>query len=153
MHTGDSQRAVCRSALSRLESAGRSVDFALVDGDHTAAGVWAMADRGVRKTKGFLLLSSTVGARAEAERAPRRRGSAELWRGVSEAVILLHDTANEEVREGLEAIDFSAWPKVAAVDLDFVPGYLVRVEAKIMREFHVHEIEGGWSDERAGESV
>lgn len=106
VHTGDSH-VLLPEALSRLESAGRSVDFALVDGDHTAAGV--------RRDVEDLLSSGAV----------------------SEAVILLHDTANEEVREGLEAIDFSAWPKVAAVDLDFVPGYLVRVEA-----FH-HEIWGG----------
>jgi hypothetical protein len=106
VHTGDSH-VLLPEALNRLESAGRGVDFALVDGDHTAAGV--------RRDVEDLLASGAV----------------------SESVILLHDTANEEVREGLEAIDFSAWPKVAAVDLDFIPGYLVRVEA-----FH-QEIWGG----------
>jgi Methyltransferase domain len=106
VHTGDSH-ALLPEVLSQLESAGRNVDFALVDGDHTAAGV--------RRDVEDLLSSGAV----------------------TESVILLHDTANEEVREGLEAIDYSAWPRVTAVDLDFVPGYLVRVEA-----FH-QEIWGG----------
>jgi hypothetical protein len=56
---------------------------------------------------------------------------------VSQTVILLHDTANEAVRAGIEAVDLSHRPDVLAVDLDFVPGYLVKAD-----RFH-HEIWGG----------
>lgn len=44
---------------------------------------------------------------------------------------------NEIVREGLEAAALDTRPNVVYVDLDFVPGYLVRAEP-----FH-HEAWGG----------
>ena len=46
---------------------------------------------------------------------------------VSNSVLLIHDTANEEVRRGLDAIHFEAFPKVAYVDLDFVPGHVCQM--------------------------
>jgi len=89
LHAGDSHELLPR-LLAELQSAGRNVDFVLVDGDHTAAGV--------RRDVLHLL------------------GSAAVQR----SVILMHDTANEQVRAGLAGIDFTAWPKVRHVDLAFV---------------------------------
>ena len=106
VHTGDSHELL-RVTLQRFADEERNVDFALVDGDHTAEGV----QRDVEDLLGSDAVSMTV--------------------------ILLHDTANEEVRAGLDAVDYASSPKVKAVDLDFVPGYLVKTAA-----FH-NEIWGG----------
>lgn len=89
LHRGDSHDLLPR-LLRRLEQEGRSVDFALVDGDHSAAGV---------RRDLHDLLSSTA---------------------VQQTVILLHDTGNEEVRAGLVDFDFDGFGKVAYVDLSFV---------------------------------
>jgi hypothetical protein len=83
-------------ALEQLERSGARVGFVLVDGDHTSAGV----QRDVED-----LLASPA---------------------ISESLIMLHDTANPEVRSGLDAIDFSAWGKLTWVDLDWVPGFVFR---------------------------
>jgi hypothetical protein len=93
--------------LGRFSAAGINVDFVLVDGDHTADGV----KRDIED-----LLSSPA---------------------ISRTVILIHDSANEIVRAGLEAVDYDSHEKVRSVDLDFVPGYLVKAET-----FH-HDIWGG----------
>lgn len=93
LHTGDSHELL-PAFLAELAQAGRGVDFALVDGDHSP--------EGVRRDLEDLLDSSA------------------LTRGV----ILIHDTANERVRRGVESVRFSAWPKVTHVDLDWVPGRL-----------------------------
>jgi hypothetical protein len=45
---------------------------------------------------------------------------------IGRTIILAHDTMNDQVRAGLEAIDYRAIPKVAYVDLDFVPGIVFR---------------------------
>lgn len=86
--------ALLPDLLRRLVAAGQEVGFVLVDGDHTAAGV----ERDVRD----LLASDAI-----------RR-----------TVILIHDTLNDEVRAGLERVDYHAEPKVAYADLDFVGGHL-----------------------------
>lgn len=92
-HTGDSH-VLLPAFLERFAAAGRSVDFALVDGDHSADGVRCdVAD----------LLGSAAVART---------------------AIVVHDTANEEVRSGLEALALADHHSVAYVDLDFVPGHL-----------------------------
>ena len=70
------------------------MDFIVVDGDHSAAGV--------RQDIEDLLNS----------------------RAVARSVILIHDTANEIVRQGLDAVRYAAWPKVAYVELDWIPGRL-----------------------------
>ena len=70
------------------------MDFALVDGDHTA--------EGVRRDIEALLSSAAVGR----------------------CVILIHDTANEIVRDGLESVDYGKHPKIVRRDLDFVAGHL-----------------------------
>jgi hypothetical protein len=80
--------------LSELEHAGRNVDLVIVDGDHTPAGV--------RRDVEDLLDSPAV----------------------ANTVLLIHDTGNERVRSGLDAVPFAAWPKVAHVELDWVPGRL-----------------------------
>lgn len=78
--------------LAELVEAGRNVEFVLVDGDHSADGV--------RRDAEDLLASEAVG----------------------QTVILFHDTANEEVRAGIDAVDFDAHAKVAHVEPDFVAG-------------------------------
>jgi Methyltransferase domain len=80
--------------LKELERDHVNVDFALVDGDHAA--------EGVRRDMETLLSSPAVGR----------------------CVILIHDTANEIVREGLERVDYARHPKIMRRDLDFVAGHL-----------------------------
>jgi hypothetical protein len=91
-HTGDSH-VLLPAFLARLAEAGRLVDFALVDGDHTADGV--------RRDVQDLLASPAV-----------RR-----------TVIVAHDSANEDVRAGLLEARLEDDPCVAHVDLDFVAGH------------------------------
>ena len=92
-HPGDSH-VLLPAFLERLAAAGRTVDFALVDGDHTA--------EGVRRDVEDLLASPAV-----------RR-----------TVIVAHDAGNEDVRAGLLATGFQDHPAVAFADLDFVTGHL-----------------------------
>ena len=82
--------------LGQLAEAGINVDFALVDGDHFADGV--------------------------------KRDIEDLLRSpaISRTLIVLHDTANQEVRAGLDAIDYQSWSKLVWVDLDWVPGFMFR---------------------------
>jgi hypothetical protein len=93
--------------LGRLADAGRNVDFVLIDGDR--------AGSGVRQDVEGLLNSLAV----------------------AKTVILIHSTATDTVRTGLDAVHFGAWPKVAYVDLDFVPGRLCR------EQHRRHEPRGG----------
>jgi Methyltransferase domain len=92
LHTGDSHELL-PELLATLDGEGVNVDFALVDGDHTAAGV----ELDIRQ----LLDSPAVGR----------------------TVIVMHDSMNEEVRRGMDAVDYDAWPKVRFVHLDAVAGY------------------------------
>jgi hypothetical protein len=80
--------------LASLAEQDSNVDFAIVDGDH--------APEGVRQDIEDLLDSPAV----------------------ARTVILIHDTANEGVRRGVDAVRFAAWPKVAHVELDWIPGQL-----------------------------
>jgi Methyltransferase domain len=80
--------------LAGLAAEGRNVDFVIVDGDHSA--------EGVRRDIEDLLNSPAVGR----------------------SVILIHDIANERVRAGVDAVHYAAWPKVAHVELDWIPGQL-----------------------------
>ncbi len=81
--------------LGDLAAGGRHVDFALIDGDHSY--------EGVRR-------DATAVVDSDACR---------------QTVIVFHDTANAEVRAGLESLDLAAHDKVALCIWDFVPGYLV----------------------------
>jgi hypothetical protein len=80
--------------LAGFAEQSRNVDFVMVDGDHSPEGVRQDIED---------LLDSTAVARS---------------------IILIHDAANERVRQGIEAVRFAAWPKVAHVELDWIPGQL-----------------------------
>jgi hypothetical protein len=80
--------------LERLAAAGEKVDFVMVDGDHSADGA--------RQDVEDLLASPAI----------------------ANTVILAHDSLNQEVRRGLEAVPYAETAKVAHVDLDFVAGYV-----------------------------
>jgi hypothetical protein len=94
-HIGDSHDLL-PPFLTDLARRGESIDFAFVDGDHSAGGV--------RRDVLDLLESSCM----------------------HHGVILLHDTLNADVRTGLEQIDFSAFDSVCFVDLDLVSGRVMR---------------------------
>jgi Methyltransferase domain len=83
-----------KELLEQLAEAGENVDFVLVDGDHSADG----AEQDLRD-----LLASDA---------------------IKHSVIILHDTLNDEVREGFERVDLGAIDKVAHSDIDFVGGHL-----------------------------
>jgi Methyltransferase domain len=85
--------------LAQLAQEKRNVDFVLVDGDHST--------EGVRRDMEDLLDSPAIGR----------------------TVIVAHDTANEVVRAGLDAVVYEAYPKVAYVELDFVAGYVFDEES------------------------
>lgn len=97
LHPGDSH-VLLPELLDRLAREGRNVDFVLVDGDHSAAGV----QRDIED-----LLDSDA---------------------IRQTLILIHDINNEEVRRGVDAVRYRAWRKVAYVDLDFIAGYMFREE-------------------------
>jgi cephalosporin hydroxylase len=82
--------------LADLGREDRHVDFALVDGAHTREAV---------RADGAALLAADA---------------------CRQTVIVFHDSANADVRAGLEDLDLSAHPKVALALLDCVPGYLVQ---------------------------
>lgn len=93
--------------LERFAEESRNVDFVLVDGDHSADGVRRDLDD---------LLSSPA---------------------VADTVILVYNVTNEQVRSGVDAVRYAAYPKVAHVNLDFVPGYMSREPERR------HELRGG----------
>ncbi len=94
IHIGDSS-VTLPEVLAGFAAAGRDVDFALVDGDHTFEGV---------QRDLLALLASDACA---------------------QTVIAIHDTANDTVRAGIDALDLPHHPKVVLCMLDFVPGYMV----------------------------
>jgi hypothetical protein len=96
-HTGDSH-VLLPDVLQTFARAGRSIDFVLVDGDHSADGV--------RRDIHDLLSCAAV----------------------ANTVSVLHDTLNEVVRSGIESVDLTQRPKVRLGELDLVPGYLARRE-------------------------
>jgi hypothetical protein len=95
LHTGPSQQ-ILPELLAGFADAGRAVDFALVDGDHSYDGV--------AKDLRVLLQSSTT-----------RR-----------SVIFVHDSMNAEVRAGIESVGLDDYEKIVYYELDFVPGYIYR---------------------------
>jgi hypothetical protein len=94
-HTGPSQQLLPK-LLTEFADSERSVEFALVDGDHSF--------EGVANDLRMLLQSSTT-----------RR-----------SVILVHDSMNEEIRQGIESVGLDDYQKVVYYELDFVPGYIYR---------------------------
>jgi hypothetical protein len=95
LHVGDSHELL-PELLGQFASEGRTVDFVLVDGDHSRAGV--------RQDLMHLLSSPAV----------------------SRTVIVSHDTFNPEVRAGITDVDFAGHPAVALVELDMTCGYIAR---------------------------
>ena len=93
LHTGPSAELV-PSLLRSFAQAGRNLDFALVDGDHSFEGA--------------------VGDIEALLRSPATRRS----------VILIHDSMNAEVRAGIESLGLEGYEKVVYHELDFVPGYI-----------------------------
>lgn len=96
-HTGDSHQLV-NDYMAQAAADGRSIDFVLIDGDHSADGV--------RQD-----IVDVLGSDA-----------------VTRAVIVLHDTFNPEVRTGIAAARVAEHKKVALFEPDLVPGYLARRE-------------------------
>lgn len=97
IHTGDSHQLV-NHYLAQAAADERSIDFVLIDGDHSADGV--------RQD-----IVDVLGSDA-----------------VSRAVIVLHDTFNPDVREGIDAAQLAEHQKVALFEPDLVLGYLARRE-------------------------
>jgi hypothetical protein len=97
-HKGDS-KVVVPELLASFAAAGRNLDFALVDGDHSAEGVSADLDA---------LLGSPAVART---------------------LILIHDSFDPEVRTGIESVLLPGQLKVAGFDLDFIPGRVAKAGA------------------------
>ena len=97
LHIGDS-RGLLPALLSDLAEQDRAVDFALVDGDHSADGVRADLRN---------LLESPAVART---------------------VIVCHDTMNEETRSGISSANLGEFEKVRLVELDLLTGYMGRLE-------------------------
>lgn len=91
--------AVLPELLAALSADGRNVDFALVDGDHSEAGA--------RNDLQALLDSPAVGR----------------------TLILLHDSFDADVRQGIRSVGLAEHPKVAGFDLDFVPGRVGKLGA------------------------
>jgi hypothetical protein len=82
-------------ALARFEQLGLPLEYALIDADHSAAGV--------RRDLDLVL-----------EYRPRRP-----------MVILAHDSGNENCRKGILAANWNANPHVHFVQCDFVPGQII----------------------------
>jgi hypothetical protein len=95
LHTGPSAQLL-PALLESFAAAGRTVDFALVDGDHSFEGVAADLRA---------LLASPAARRT---------------------VILVHDSMNAEVRAGIESVGLDDCRHVVYYEPDFVTGYVYR---------------------------
>lgn len=89
--SGDS-RHLLPDLITELNRQGRSVDFVLIDGEH-----------------------STEGVRRDIEAVLGLQPQQEL-------LILLHDSFNPRCREGMRKADWAKSPFVRQVELDFIPG-------------------------------
>jgi hypothetical protein len=98
LHTGPSGR-ILPPLLDGFHAAGRTLDFALVDGDHSFEGV-------IGDLRGLLDSPCTT-----------------------RSVILVHDSMNEEIRAGIESSGLQDYEKVVYYEPDFVPGYIYDVGA------------------------
>lgn len=87
-------RETLPAVLEEMAAAKRIVDFALVDGDHTREGVRFDLDTVVHSP------------------------------AVDYALVVLHDTMNEEVRRGILDVGLERVPRVVYANLDLVPGFL-----------------------------
>lgn len=94
-HTGASADLL-PPLLASFAEAGKPLDFALLDGDHSYEGIRADLTA---------LLDSPVTARS---------------------VMLVHDTMNAEVRAGLESLALEDYEKLVYHEPEFLPGYMFR---------------------------
>jgi len=92
--TGPSQ-IIMPTLLQELDSVGMPVEFVLIDGDHSAAGVKRDID---------IML----------DYVPKRP-----------LIIMMHDGFNPECRRGMMEADWQKSPYVHYVDLDFIPGRVI----------------------------
>ena len=92
LHTGSSAELL-PGLLESFADAGRTLDFVLVDGDHSFEGV-----------------ASDLRALLGSPASPR-------------TVILVHDSTNPEVRAGIESVAFDDYDKVVLHEVDFLHGY------------------------------
>jgi len=95
LHLGPSAQ-ILPPLLAGFSAAGRTLDFALVDGDHSFDGV-------AGDLRALLVSPCTL-----------------------RSVILVHDTMNPEIRAGIEHVGLDSYEKVVYYELDFVPGYIYR---------------------------
>ena len=86
--------------LDRLQASGESVDFVLIDADHTAAGV-----------------------RGDIESVLRYRPAKRPL------YLVMHDSFNPECRRGMKEANWEANPHVHTVEIDFVVGMMVGADA------------------------
>lgn len=92
--TGPSQ-IIMPTLLNELDSAGMPVEFVLIDGDHSAAGVKRDID---------IMLNYV----------PKKP-----------LIIMMHDGFNPECRHGMLEADWQKSPYVHYIDLDFIPGRVI----------------------------
>jgi hypothetical protein len=81
--------------IDEINRSPREVNFILVDGAHDTEGVHA----DLMNCLAYI---------------PKRRPT----------IIVMHDSANPDVRRGIDKVDWNLFPHVHMVDLDFVPGML-----------------------------
>jgi glycosyltransferase involved in cell wall biosynthesis len=92
--TGLSQ-VILPTLLQELNKAGMPVEFVLIDGDHSAAGV---------KRDIEIML----------DYAPKKP-----------LIVMIHDGFNPECRRGMQEADWQRSPYVQYVDIDFIPGRVI----------------------------
>jgi Methyltransferase domain len=51
-----------------------------------------------------------------------------------DGVMLLHDVANQSVRDGLDRVGFERFPDVVSVDYDFIPGHMTKRRDETFRQ-------------------
>jgi len=90
-HTGDSTNLL-PSILAQCTSAGKGVEFVIIDGDHSAAGVQRDIDAFLR------------------------------WQPLRRCLVLMHDSFNPACREGIRTAPWASSLYVQSVELDFIPG-------------------------------
>jgi hypothetical protein len=88
---GDSKEIVPK-LIKELQQKNESIEFALIDGDHSALGVKADIENMINYTP------------------------------VNSLNIILHDSFNPECRNGMKAVNYNAYKHVHYVELDYITG-------------------------------
>lgn len=90
-HSGDSANLM-PAIFEQCSLDGRSVEFVLIDGDHSTAGVQRDINALLR------------------------------WQPLNRCLVLMHDSFNPDCREGIKSAPWASSPYVQSVELDFIPG-------------------------------